>query len=107
MAARRRLSQASKASVEWLEADDELDFNEDENDKIVAAALSRRRVSGGGARRRSSFGGVLSILRTPTDQVSREEQNRIAEMYKHVIQMSSENVSKLFLVFSKLCVIYS
>jgi hypothetical protein len=40
------------------------------------------------SRRRSSFGGANSS-RTP---VNAAEQSRIAEMYKTVIQMSSENV---------------
>lgn len=46
----------------------------------------------GSSRRRSSFGASSVGSRSPV--INPVEQSRIAEMYKTVIQMSSENVRK-------------
>lgn len=71
------------------------DSSDDEKSFVVTPIKSpsgngRRRSSFGGTfangRRRSSFGGGLSKLK------SSDEQSRIADMYKLVIKMSSENV---------------
>ena len=58
--------------------------DDDDDVRSVTSASSRRRSLGG--RRRSSFGSHASKT-----VVSAVEQNRIAEMYKTVIKMSSEN----------------
>ena len=61
------------------------DDNDDDDCRSVQSGVSSRRRSLGG-RRRSSFGSHSS--KTP---MSSAEQSRIAEMYKTVIKMSSEN----------------
>lgn len=57
----------------------------EENEGVGFGASGRRNsMIGGGSRRRSSFGGSRAI--------SSEEQARIADMYKTVIKLSTENV---------------
>ena len=70
-----------------LPLEDHDDDEDDSNDmnSSVHSGISRRRSLGG--RRRSSFGSHSS--KSPG---SSAEQSRIAEMYKNVIKMSSENV---------------
>jgi hypothetical protein len=69
-----------------LPVEDNDDDEDDSNDmSSVHSGISRRRSLGG--RRRSSFGSHSS--KSPG---SSAEQSRIAEMYKNVIKMSSENV---------------
>lgn len=67
---------------------DDIDDDDDETSSINSSSfggISRRRSLGG--RRRSSFGSHNS--KSPA---SSADQTRIAEMYKNVIKMSSENV---------------
>ena len=72
-----------------LALEDHDDDEDDSNDmnSSVHSGISRRRSLGG--RRRSSFGSHSA--KSPG---SSAEQSRIAEMYKNVIKMSSENVRK-------------
>lgn len=70
--------------------------DEDEDDEeeldILNSSLNSvpRRQSGSGRRGSRSFMGAMMGARSPP--LNPIEQNRIAEMYKTVIQMSSENV---------------
>ena len=85
---KRRLS-SNKATLSNLpvhESDDD-DLDDAASYSSGFGGISRRRSLGG--RRRSSFGSHNSN-RNPMSAV---EQTRIAEMYKTVIKMSSENVS--------------
>jgi len=93
MSNRRRLSSGSSGLV-GLTLEDE---NEDELDAIAIAtshggslsSFSGGGSSRGGSRRRSSFGGSVTLSKSP--QKNAAEQARIAEMYKTVIKLSSEN----------------
>jgi len=71
------------------------DENSDEDD-LASVGLQEKSIytfpKKSNARRRSSFGG-LNSSKSP---VNAAEQARITEMYKTVIQMSSENVSGKF-----------
>ena len=78
---KRRIS-LSKGNL--LAVQDDHDDQDDDCRSVQSGVSSRRRSLGG--RRRSSFGSHSS--KTP---VSSAEQSRIAEMYKTVIKMSSEN----------------
>ena len=84
MSNKRRIS-ANKSALE-------LPVHERDDDNEVNTSgfggISRRRSLGG--RRRSSFGS-----HTSKNSLSAVEQSRIAEMYKTVIKMSSENVSNI------------
>jgi len=93
MANRRRLSHGSTTSLlGTFEADDEEEENVlgEEEDGIASAFKQNRRKSMTGSRSRTnsrtSLGGGDPVK-------SAAEQSRIAEMYKTVIKMSSENVS--------------
>ena len=83
---KRRISASKGTLAIPVEHDDD---NDDFDNRSVASNGGSRRRSLGG-RRRSSFGSHSS--KTP---VSSAEQSRIAEMYKTVIKMSSENVCRL------------
>lgn len=86
MASRRRLSHNNECLGELLEEDDE----DDEEQRL----LMLRKVKSN----RNSIGGRMSISSNRSSlgqEQSAEEQNRIAEMYKTVIKMSSEDVSYL------------
>ena len=68
--------------------DDDLDLDDDEvfqdsKRKSVGSTTSR-------SSRRQSFGSALSSARNAKN--SAQEQGRIADMYKMVIKLSSENV---------------
>jgi hypothetical protein len=79
------------------------DDNNDELDHMAAVrntTPNARRRSGSGGRRRSSFGGSFGSIKSPVKSAA--EQSRIAEMYKTVIKMSSENVNyKEFLILNR------
>jgi hypothetical protein len=98
IAAKKKTLNAPKASI--LAFSDEIDdvtgsdglvLAQDENispnSNLNRFSMGRKSLA---ARRRSSVGGISS--RPP---LSEAEQMRIAEMYKTVIQMSSENVSHI------------
>jgi len=86
MSDKRRFSQGS--SVLGLAIDDD-DFDLDDN---VPGDGGRKSVSSTTSRssRRASFGSALSSARNSKN--SAQEQTRIADMYKTVIKLSSENV---------------
>jgi hypothetical protein len=86
---KRRIS-ANKGFSDLPTHDHDDDDEDDSNAMNFSAGISRRRSLGG--RRRSSFGSHNS--KSPA---SSAEQSRIAEMYKNVIKMSSENVSKIMM----------
>ena len=95
---KRRLSQGNSLIAVPLVDEDELE-TENEIDPMAlinsAAMPSKGRKSNSpGTRRRSSFTG---LIRSPTK--SSAEQSRIADMYKNVIKLSSENVSILLYQF--------
>jgi hypothetical protein len=75
----RRLSKCSEASA--------LPFLEDEDSEDESIEPSGRNSIG---RRRQSFGGKMASKRQTVE--TQEEQNRIADMYKTIIKLSSENV---------------
>ena len=84
---KRRLSSGSVLSLNSVNKndidDDELDDDEEEE---VSTAFTKK----SSARRRSSFG----IGKSPAmHQLNPQEQQRIAEMYKTVIQMATDDVS--------------
>ena len=86
-AARRRLSSGS-GMLKLCE-----DENSDDDDMTVTSVgIQEKSIytfpKKANARRRSSFGGPNSSK----NPINAAEQARIAEMYKTVIQMSSENV---------------
>lgn len=81
---KRRLSSNKGLLGLNVEDDDDEDESNDMNSSGYGG-ISRRRSLGG--RRRSSFGSHHS--KSPG---SSAEQSRIAEMYKNVIKMSTENV---------------
>lgn len=88
---KRRLSQGSPALMALVDDDDIEQENEIDPMALVHASGSSRhgrKSISPGSRRRSSFGG---LQKSPTK--SSAEQARIAEMYKNVIKLSSENVS--------------
>ena len=89
MSTKRRLS-SSKALV-GLTLEDEVGQEQLEHDieRVVNDINIKKTSKSSAGRRRSSFGGSLSALKSP--QKSALEQARIAEMYKTVIKMSSEN----------------
>ena len=78
---KRRLSKGGKASALPVH-EEELTIDEDLN----VQSNSRRNSF---ARRRQSVGKSATMEETAE---SLQEQNRIAEMYKSIIKMSSENV---------------
>ena len=88
MVTKRRLSHGSTASSLLGDiVEDEFEIGEGEGEGAVGGGLAggnRRRSMMGGNKRRQSMGAGAA------------EQARIAEMYKTVIKMSSENVSPLF-----------
>ena len=78
---KRRLSQGSALQ--------NLSDSDDEPEEFAAVAGGRRSMGlGQNGKRRSSFGIPSSRAHPPQDQA------RLAEMYKTIIKMSSENVSK-------------
>lgn len=88
MSTKRRLSSGNQLLGLVLE-----DENEEEVDILANvcnnnAMASRPKAKNTGGRRRSSFGGSLATLKSPQKSL---EQSRIADMYKTVIKMSSEN----------------
>jgi hypothetical protein len=87
---KRRLSSGS--GLLSLCADD------DSDDDDLSVTLQEKSIytfpKKANSRRRSSFGGANSS-KSPINAV---EQARIAEMYKTVIQMSSENVKTCFVI---------
>ncbi len=93
MADKRRLSSGS--TVLGLVVEDE-DFDID--DDCVSRAGNERRKSNSSTTsrgsRRASFGSALSSARNAKN--SQQEQTRIADMYKMVIKLSSENVRLYF-----------
>ncbi len=89
MSTKRRLS-SSKALVGLtLEDEDGQEQLEHDIERVVNDINIKKPSKSSAGRRRSSFGGSLSALKSP--QKSALEQARIAEMYKTVIKMSSEN----------------
>lgn len=80
MSDRRRLSQGSNVSGLTVE-DDDFELDNGGRDTRRSSLASRR----------ASFGSALSSARNSKN--SQQEQSRIAEMYKLVIKLSSENVS--------------
>ena len=87
MSDKRRLSHGS--SIHDLQIEDD-DFEVDS----IALDDKRKSISSVSSRssRRASFGSALSSARNSKN--SAQEQSRIAEMYKMVIKLSSENVIK-------------
>ncbi len=81
MSGRRRLSNTNSSFA--LQSDDD---DDDFNDESIIETMNTSSRNG----RRSSFGRV-SIGKSPSN--SSAENNRLAEMYKVVIKMSSENVT--------------
>ena len=79
MAVRRRLSHSSEYLGKPIDDDEEDEFFR------MAKSTPRNSLSSG----RMSIGGRSSVGLEQTP----EEQSRIADMYKTVIKMSSENVS--------------
>jgi hypothetical protein len=95
MASSRRLSRGAASNLGDVDSsDDDMTLGE--------TTLTERGLGSLGPRRRSSLGGKGN--RNPVDQ---KEQSRIADMYKTVIKLAAENVSKsnsLFLLsLSVLC----
>ncbi len=89
MSTKRRLS-SSKALVGLtLEDEDSQEQLEHDIERVVNDINIKKPSKSSAGRRRSSFCGSLSTLKSP--QKSALEQARIAEMYKTVIKMSSEN----------------
>ena len=85
MSDKRRLSHGSSVHDLHIE-DDDFDIDDDfDVDKRKSIGSTSSRSS-----RRQSFGSALSSARNAKN--SAQEQNRIAEMYKTVIKLSSENV---------------
>jgi hypothetical protein len=86
MASRRRLSHNSEC-FDDSDEDEELMLQEEEQHQ---QQLMLKKVRSN----RNSFGRMsISSNRSSMGEQSAEEQNRISEMYKTVIKMSSENVS--------------
>ena len=84
MSDKRRLSHGSSIHDLQIEDDDfEVDALMDDKRKSISSNASK-------SSRRASFGSALSSARNSKN--SAQEQNRIAEMYKMVIKLSSENV---------------
>jgi hypothetical protein len=83
-ASKRRLSKGGKAVLPLQE--EELAIDED----LSVQSNSRRNSF---ARRRQSFGNSATVEES---EESIQDQNRIADMYKSIIKMSSENVSCTF-----------
>ena len=81
-ASKRRLSKGGKAALPLQE--EELAIADED---LNVQSNSRRNSF---ARRRQSAGNSVSVEET---EESIQDQNRIAEMYKSIIKMSSENVS--------------
>jgi hypothetical protein len=80
----RRIS-ANKGFIGQPLEDHDDDEGSNDLNTSIHSGISRRRSLGG--RRRSSFGS-----HTSKNASSSVDQTRIAEMYKNVIKMSSENV---------------
>jgi hypothetical protein len=91
MASRRRLSHHSELEClgELLEDDDDDEWDEQQRLLMLRKVKNSRNSIGGGGGRMSTASNRSSMGL----EQSAEEQNRIAEMYKTVIKMSSENVS--------------
>ena len=102
MSDKRRLSQGSSVLGLQIE-DDEFDLGDvtgKESRKSSGSTTSR-------GSRRASFGSALSSARN--SKHSAQEQSRIADMYKMVIKLSSENVreSLIFILYDNSNRIYS
>ena len=94
MSDRRRLSAGS--TVMGLAIEDE-DFDLDDACLTTGGGSDRRRSNTSTtsrSSRRASFGSALSSARSAKN--SQQEQSRIADMYKTVIKLSSENVRTVF-----------
>lgn len=87
MSDKRRLSHGSSVHDLHCE-DDDYDLDDDFHDE----SKSRRSIGSTNSKssRRQSFGSALSSARNSKN--SAQEQSRIADMYKMVIKLSSENV---------------
>ena len=98
MEAKRRLSSNSNSGLLKMCDGDSSDDEDMTSSSIACQEKSiytfPKRVNG---RRRSSIGGMSSSSKSP---VNAAEQARITEMYKTVIQMSSENVKTFCCNFS-------
>jgi hypothetical protein len=78
-APRRRLSNGSSL----------VEYNDNDQEGAELEKISNSGFNSISSKKRSSFGAALGI-KSPT--LNLEEQMRITEMYKKVIQLSSENV---------------
>lgn len=92
MASKRRLSKGNGliGGIPFAEDDEEEEMNELANFDEAPAVPNRRQSSG--FRRGSILGSMMSGAKSPP--LNPIEQARIAEMYKTVIQLSTDNVSQ-------------